>query len=139
MRGISVRRVRLGWQDSYEGTIGLWLTWEGNDLWEFLLQGSAAGDAKSLQEQLEVLQESIGDIRNREEASCSTSEEGRARYPVLRHGGGGFSLRKACEVVQEVVLPVFVVVLGVGFSLAALYVAMASAIWPDMSPNPDRI
>ena len=103
------------------------------------LQGSAEGDAKSLQEQLEVLHESIGEIRNGEEASCSTSEEGRARYPVLRHSRGGrFSLSNALEVVQEVVLPVCVVVLGVGFSLAALYVAMASAIWPDMSPNPDR-
>ena len=31
-----------------------------------------------------------------------------------------------------------VVVLGVGFSLAALYVSLASAIWPDMSSEPDR-
>ena len=108
------------------------------DLPVSLLQGAAEGDAKSLQEQLEVLQESIGDIRNEGAALCSTSEEGRGREQSLQHQGGTVSLRKAREIVQEVVLPVLVVVSGVGFSLAALYVALASAIWPDMSTNPDR-
>ena len=86
-----------------------------------------------------MLHESIGDIRNGVEASCSNSEEERGPD----HGGqrrrSGISLRKACELVQEVVLPVCVVVLGVGFSLAALYVALASAIWPDRPSQPDRI
>ena len=108
------------------------------DLPEVLLQGHTEGDAKSLEEQLEVLQESIGNIRSGGEASCSTSEEGRVQDQGLQCRGGRERLRNACEVVQEVVLPVFVVVLGVGFSLAALYVALAAAIWPDMSPNPDR-
>ena len=37
------------------------------------------------------------------------------------------------EVVQEVVVPVVVVVLGVGFSVAALWVSLSSALWP--APN----
>lgn len=85
-----------------------------------------------------MLQESIGDIRSGGEASCSTSEEGRVRNQGHQCRGGRGRLERFREVVQELVLPVVVVVLGVGFSLAALYVALASAIWPDMSPNPDR-
>ena len=85
-----------------------------------------------------MLQESIGDIRNEGAALRSTSEEGGGREQDSQCRGGRVGLRKACEIVQEVVLPVLVVVLGVGFSLAALYVALASAIWPDMSTNPGR-
>jgi hypothetical protein len=35
------------------------------------------------------------------------------------------------ECVSEVVLPVTVVVLGVGFSLAALWVSLAKMLWPQ--------
>ena len=37
------------------------------------------------------------------------------------------------EVGQEVVLPIIVAVLGVGFSVAALWVSLSTALWPK--PN----
>ena len=103
-------------------------------------QGTQEGEAKALAEQLEALQESIGDIMNGVEPPCSTSEEGQGRDQSRSPRGDGsrLSFTKARECLEELVLPVLVVVLGVGFSLAALYVSLASAIWPDMSPEPDR-
>ena len=104
-------------------------------------QGTQEGEAKALAEQLEALQDSIGDIMNGVEAPCSTSEEERGRDQSRSPRGDGssrLSFRRAKECLEEVVLPVLVVVLGVGFSLAALYVSLVSAIWPDMSPEPDR-
>ena len=104
------------------------------------LQGTQEGEAKALAEQLEALQDSIGDIMNGVEPPCSTSEEEmeRDQSSSARVPGSRLSLGKAREGLEEVVLPVLVVVLGVGFSLAALYVSLVSAIWPDMSPEPDR-
>ncbi len=103
-------------------------------------QGTQEGEAKALAEQLEALQDSIGDIMNGVEAPCSASEEGqgRAQSGSPRRDSSRLSFRKAKECLEELVLPMLVVVLGVGFSLAALYVSLASAIWPDMSPEPDR-
>ena len=125
--------------DVEQGQLELQFTPKGTDTSALLGQASAEGDAKSLEEQLEVLHESIGDIRNGVEASCSTSEEERGPDQGAQRRRSRISLRKACELVQEVVLPVCVVVLGVGFSLAALYVALASALWPDKPSQPDRI
>ncbi|CAK0750260.1 hypothetical protein CVIRNUC_001976 [Coccomyxa viridis] len=113
---------------------------ESPSLAEPLLQGTQEGEAKALAEQLEALQDSIGDIMNGVEAPCSASEEGqgRAQSGSPRRDSSRLSFRKAKECLEELVLPMLVVVLGVGFSLAALYVSLASAIWPDMSPEPDR-
>lgn len=72
------------------------------------------------------------------EASCSTSKEEEGRCQASHSRQQSLSLQKAAELVQEVVLPILVVVLGVGFSLAALYVSLSSAIWPDSSLKPDR-
>jgi len=112
---------------------------ERTDFCSSLAQGSAEGDAKSLAEQLEVLQESIGGIRDEieAEASCSTREECKAGVYAPQGRESGVNLRKVWEIVREVVLPILVVVLGVGFSVAALYVALASAIWPDGLSQPD--
>ena len=101
-----------------------------------LVQGSRDGEAKALAEQLDVLQESISEIISGSEASGSRGGETRDQ---LQSSGrrGCCSRQRLLEVLQEVVLPLFVVLLGVGFSVAALYVSLASALWPA-SPESGR-
>ncbi|CAL8462502.1 g2035 [Coccomyxa elongata] len=91
-----------------------------------------------------LLQNGIEGIREEKLAGPSSSEE-RCRGEVgptlpeagsssvageegVRRGMGGWR-----EVGQEVVLPVLVAVLGVGFSVAALWVSLSTALWPK--PN----
>ena len=70
--------------------------------------------------------------------SCGASGEAGSSDRVAERELGGTALpsrrgwRQRCgECVSEVLLPVIVVLLGVGFSLAALWVSLSKVLWPQ--------
>lgn len=63
----------------------------------------------------------FGARREEDETSAASEREVRGREG------------KWLELFNEVVAPVVVVVLGVGFSLAALWVSLSAALWPAPS------
>ena len=94
--------------------------------------------ACTLQDGVDGLEEEKDVVPGSSEERCrgetGTVEEGpgssgEAEVGVeVRRRKGGWQ-----EVVQEVAVPIIVVVLGVGFSVAALWVSLSTALWP--APN----
>lgn len=67
-------------------------------------------------------------------ASSGAAVGGQARQQSGSCRGRRWQVLRSCrETLQEVVLPVAVAVLGVGFSVAALWVSLVAALWPKPS------